>query len=495
MVMGGLDIGTSGCKCTVMRADGKVLSSCYREYGVSRRAGAHEADPAVIWDTAKHVIRDACSQSPEPVQALAVTSFGESVVLLDDGGEPLAPAMLYTDPRGQEQSERLSRELGEQRIFDMCGHSPNAMYSLPKLMYLRETQPELFTRARHILPIHAYIVYRLCGTAVTDYSLAARTMMLDVRKLDWCDELLAAGGVMRSVLPKIVPPGTAAGEILPDLATEIGLPKGAVMVIGCHDQVAAAIGAGALRPGVAVNGSGTVECFTPVFGGIPAQTDLMRQNGYAIVPAVDGLYVTYAFIFTGGALLQWYRDHFAVAAKAEAERSGRSVYAVLDGKVRSDPTGLLVLPHFAGAATPYMDSGAKGAVVGLLLEHDERDLYRALLEGVAYESRVNLERLAQSGVSIGSIRATGGGARSRVWLQIKADILGKPIETLEVDEAGTVGSLMLAGLACGCYATLDQAMALAKTKARIEPAADRIRYDLSYERYKRVYDAVKIIYA
>jgi len=495
MALGGLDVGTSGCKCTVMSAGGEILSSCFKEYRVNRRVGTHETDATVIWKTAREVIREACTESPEPVDALAVTSFGEGVVLLDRTGKPLAPIMLYTDPRGQAQCALLNVELGERRIYEMCGHRANAMYSLPKLMYIRETHRELFDQIRYCLPIHSYLVYRLCGAVVTDFSMAARTMMLDIRKLDWCDELLAVGGMVRSVLPQIVPPGTVAGEILLELARELGLPEKAKIVIGCHDQVAAAIGAGALRPGIAVNGSGTVECITPVFNGIPPETGMMFKNGYAIVPVTSDLFVTYAFIFTSGVLLQWYCDHFVSHGRAEAAKSGKSLYEILDGQIRPDPSGLLVLPHFAGAATPYMDSSAKGAIIGLSLEHDERDVYRALLEGIAYESRVNLKRLEQAGVYIESIRATGGGAKSEGWLQIKADILNKPIEMIETPEAGTVGSLMLAGIAVGVYANLEEAMAFAKVKRRIVPLINRKRYDEIFDKYERVYETVKRIYS
>ena len=492
--LAGLDMGTTGCKCTVATAAGEILAACYREYAVSRTAGAHQADAAVLWDTAKTVIQSACRESPLPVTALAVTSFGESVVLLDGDGQPLFPVLLYTDPKGQEESAALCETLGERRVFGLCGHRPNAMYSLPKLMALSKEAPERFSRIRHILPVASFLAYRLCGECVTDYSLASRTMMFDVRKLDWCPELLEAGGISRAALPQAVPMGTAAGTVKPELAQALGLHQTAKIVIGCQDQIAAVIGAGALSPGLAVLGSGTVECVTPVFDGIPAALDAMLDSGYAIVPAINGLYVTYAFIFTGGALLQWYRDRFAAKAVREAEKRGESAYAVLDREVRPEPTGLLFLPHFAGAATPYMNQNAKGAMLGLTLEHDEKDFYRAILEGIAYESRVNLERLQSAGIPIKALRATGGGAKSKMWLQIKADILNKPLETLQTAEAGTMGSLMLAGLAAGEFSSLTEAMTAVRVKEQIRPGAHREKYDEFFERYRRVYQAMQEIY-
>lgn len=494
MALGGLDIGTSGCKCTIMTAGGELLASCYQAYAVSRTASAHEVEGRVIWEAVRTVIAGACAQSREPMTALCVTSFGESCALLDDQGRELGPILLYTDPRGQEQCDQLTEKLSEERIYDICGHRPNPTYFLPKLMWFRQNQPELYEKIRYVLPVNAYIVFRLTGEAVADYSLAARTMMLDIRTRDWSAELLEAAGIDRGILPRVIQTGTAAGKILRGAAEELGMAPGAVAVIGCHDQVAASIGAGAMRPGTAVNGSGTVECVTPVFDSIPRHQALF-DGGYAIVPAVDGLYVTYAYTLTGGALLQWYRDQFAAGFQAEAKAAGKSIYALLDEKVKPDPTGLLLLPHFAGAATPYMDIHAKGAICGLSLENDAADVYQAMLEGICYETRMNLELLEQAGIVIDSLRATGGGARSGAWLQIKADVLGKPIDTLNVDEAGTVGSLMLAGLATGEYASLEQAAGLVHTVRRLKPAENRDRYAPIYARYRRVYDAMRTIYA
>ena len=492
MALGGLDIGTSGCKCTVMTAAGRTLASRYQAYAVSRTAGAHEVEAAVIWEAVKTVVRGACAASGEPVEALCVTSFGESCVLLDGEGRELAPILLYTDPRGGEQCARLSARMGEEAIYRLSGHRPNPMYFLPKLMWYRDNRPELYDSVRLVLPVNAYVAYRLCGEAATDTTQAARTMMLDIRARDWSGELLTAAGVSRDILPPVTQAGTAVGKALPAVAEELGLPQGAKIVIGCHDQVAAAIGAGALRPGMAVNGSGTVECVTPVFAAIPEAAALF-DGGYAVVPAPGGVYVTYAFIFTGGALLQWYRDNFAGELRARAEAQKTSVYALLDAAVKPEPSGLLTLPHFAGAATPYMDTGAKGAVCGLSLENDAADVYRSLLEGVAYETRVNLELLEAAGIRVDSLRATGGGARSAAWLRIKADILGRPIDTLENDEAGTVGSILLAGLATGGYASLDEAMSAVGVGRRFSPAADRGRYDGLYRKYRRVYAAMKQI--
>jgi xylulokinase len=490
MALGGLDIGTTGCKCTVMTPDGKILATQYQEYASSRTASAHEIDAEAIWAAAQDVIRGVTAESPEPVAALTVSSFGESCVLLGKDGQVLAPVMLYTDPRGQAQCDTLNGKLGADTVFGIGGQPLHVMFTLPKLMFLRDTQPELYARIHAVLPIHSFIIHRLCGEAVSDTSLASRTMMFDIRALSWSGELLAAGGVDKALLPAVLQPGGAAGRIRPSLAGELGLPAAAMIVVGCQDQIAAAIGAGTLKTGAAVNGSGTVECLTPVFDRIPADMRMMAEYGFAVVPVYRGLFVTYAFTFTGGALLQWFRDHFSAGIRAEAEAAGQSVYAYLDSQVGPSPSGLLALPHFAGAATPYMDSAATGAIVGLTLEHGFRDIYRALLEGVAYESRVNLEHLERVGIPVERLRGTGGGAKSRIWTQIKADVLNRPIETLSSAETGAVGSLILAGLAIGAYKTLEEGMSLVKTRELFTPSKNRGQYDAHYRRYLKLYHAV-----
>lgn len=178
MALAGLDVGTTGCKCTVMTSNGRILSSRYQDYTASREAGRHEIDAEVILEGAKTVIRSAFAESAETVSSLAISSFSESCVLTDETGQALAPVVLYTDPRGAEQCERLSKIIEQRRVFGLCGHSPSVMYTLPKLMYIQETTHDLWDKVRHILPIHSFLIYRLCGETVSDYSLAARTMML-----------------------------------------------------------------------------------------------------------------------------------------------------------------------------------------------------------------------------------------------------------------------------------------------------------------------------
>ncbi|MDF2921279.1 MAG: hypothetical protein K0R57_193 [Paenibacillaceae bacterium] len=495
MAIAGLDIGTTGCKCTVYDRSGQLLSEAYREYP-ARETADHGLDASVVWECTKAVLKEAAGVG-KPIAAIGITSFGEAAVLLDRADAPLAFSLLYTDPRGKEQCERLAAHFGGEELFRSTGLKPSPMYTIPKLMHIRENHPGLFAQCERICLFADYMVYMLSGVRQVDYSSASRTMAFDIHTLQWNEAILAFAGISRTLLPAPVPIGTRAGPVRREWARELGLSEDTVIVSGCHDQLAAAIGTGAYKPGMAVDGTGTVECITPVFGtGI--RSHLLYSGSYAMVPFLNGQLATYAFSFTSGALLKWYRDKLA-AAEADAARGlGINPYEFFNGQVdAASPSGLLVLPHFSGAATPYMDPESRGAVIGLTTETTSRDIYQALMEGVTYEMALNLEQLSAAGIEIRTIRATGGGALSDIWLQMKADIWNLPVVSLGAAQSGTLGCIMLAGAACGIYGSVAEAERIF-VKAGRTYAPDPARHEIYrkwYRKYKKCYEAVKTILA
>lgn len=468
-LIAGLDVGTTGCKVTVFSETGENLGREYRDYPVTRETSAQEIDAEAL----RIGVLDAMRAARERfgfIDAVGVTSFGEAFVLTDGAGVPLRPILLCTDNRGACECQEFCNSFGVERAIAISGVKPSESYSLPKLMWIRRHEPEVFARAAFVMMIEDFVIYLLTGERVIDYSLAARSMAFDIHSLRWSEEILGAAGFSVEMFSRPVPTGAVAA-----LAAD-----GMRVVAGGHDQVACAVGAGVFEPGVAAEGAGTVECITPVFSSSPSSLQFQDDN-YCIVPYF-GNYVTYAYSYTGGELCRWCRD-------ALCRRPHREIEAgPYDG-----PTGLLVLPHFAGAATPYMDSGSRGAIVGLSLATTDRDIYLACLESVAYEMRLNMERLASSGVVFSKLVATGGGARSRLWMQIKADVLGLPFDTLETEDAGTVGCAMMAGVAAGIFATIDEAKAvMVRRTGSFVPNLERhALYSAVYERYARLYDAVR----
>ena len=494
----GLDIGTSGCKCTIFSGEGNLCTYSYKEYQtLTPGPGLFELNPHTVWNSVKFVIGNcAKAYSGEKISSLCISSFGEAGIPVSKKGEILYNSLLYTDLRGIVQNQRLQETVGLENIMKLTGLHAHSMFTINKLTWIKENMPDVYKNTWKFMLFEDFILYKLCGTPAIDYSLASRTMAFNVTSMTWEQSILNAAGIEKDIFSPAVASGTVIGTIKNAIAEELGLPKNLRLVTGGHDQACAAIGGGIIEEGKAIDGIGTVECITPAFNQ-PLLNTKMLDNNYACVPhAKKGMYITYAFNFTGGSLLKWYRDNFAAGEQYQAEASGSNVYALLDSKAAAaKSSSILVLPHFAGAGTPYMDTCAKGAIIGLSFDTTSSQIYRALLEGVTFEMLYNLECLSEAGVTINELRAVGGGAKSELWLQIKSDILNKKIETLDVDEAGTLGTAILAGTATGVYDSLDEAAKkLVKVKRVYYPdAKEHERYMEKYRKYKKMYQAMKEI--
>ena len=493
--LAGLDIGTTGCKITVYQANGDRKAEAYREYGPMPSCAPGEIDPAVIKDCVFQVLREVAPNSSE-LAGIGITSFGETAVLLDENDVPLMNSLLYTDSRGEEESRILKEHFTDEKIVTITGIRASSMFTLPKLMWIKKHKPDIWSKVKKIMLIQDYITYLLSGQNDIAYSLAARTLAFDINTLTYSKELLDFAGIDPDMLSRPIPNGAAAGFINNRLALSLGLPFGISIIAVGHDQVAAAFGASVLNPGDCALGMGTVECMTPMFSGIPPRADILHDGGFAIVPyRGEGTYVTYAFTFCGGAMLKWYRDGIGRELTDRLKEEGRNPYAYFDSHISDEPSGLIILPHFAGAATPYMDSEAKGAILGLTLDTTPEDIYRGLMEGVTYEMRLNLESLQDAGIEVGKITAAGGGANSAVWLQMKADILNKPITVSHLPQAGMIGSIILAGLTCRLYYNDEEAFSKFSGESRtFYPRPEMTaKYDKLYAAYKKTYNAVKEI--
>ena len=495
MALMGLDIGTSGCKCTIFTESGEKCSYAYNEYQtINKKEGHFELDPEEVWTAVKSVISEAVQKNnKEKVTALCVSSFGEAGIPLDEKGRILHNSILYTDKRGSEQCNFLINQLGLEKIMKLTGLRAHPMYTISKVMWIKENMPELYSKIWKVMLFEDFILYRLGGVVSIDYSLASRTMAFNIKEKNWENIILNEAGIKNDIFSEPVPSGTVVGTIKPNLAEKLGLSRKVKLVTGGHDQVCAATGGGIFQEGVAIDSTGTVECITPAFNK-PLLNEKMLNYNFACVPhARQDMYVTYAFNFTGGSLLKWYRDNFAKIYKKRAEKKGKNVYQILDEQAAENPTDLLVLPHFAGAGTPFMDMSARGAVLGLSFDTDDSKFYRGLLEGVTYEMLYNIECLEKAGIEIKSLKAVGGGARSELWLQIKADIMGRKISALDVEEAGTLGTVILAGTATGIYKSIDKAAkSLISIKKEYYPDKENHeKYMEQYQKYKKMYEMVK----
>ncbi|MFC4778722.1 L-fuculokinase [Paenibacillus sp. GCM10023252] len=491
----GLDIGSSGCKATIVDSDGEVVAQAGRLYATcSPQPGYYEMDPNEVWQSVQRVIVDVLAQHHKsPITAIGISSFGEAVVPLDCNGEVLANSLTYMDARGGQEANKLADLLGAERIYHLTGCSVHPMHSICKIMWMKEHDPAMFSRVWKFLSFSDYILFKLGAEACTDYSLAARTMAFDITNKCWSEEILEAAGLNAGLFGQPVQSGTLVGTIEAGIAAQLGLPSQVLLVAGGHDQTCAALGAGVIGSGIAVDGLGTTECITPVFDH-PILTKEMAESSYACVPHVlPNKYVTYGFTFSSGSLLTWYLDHWGQSITEEAARTSSNRYERFIQLASADPSPLFVLPHWAGAATPYMDVEATGAIIGLNLASTAADIMKAILEGITFEMMVNVERMEHLGIAIHELRAVGGLANSDAYLQLKADMMGKVVSSLHIGEAGTLGVAILAGKAAGLFHTHEEAVnRLVKVKQAFYPDAARRQFYLErFNQYKKLYPALK----
>lgn len=490
MYLAGIDIGTTGCKCSVYDDEGNFFMEEYEEYRIHITKEEHTIDAEVVWEGIKSVIKKITRQI-QSIEAICVTSFGEASVLLDKDGTVLDKSYLFTDPNGQEECDEITATVGRDYIYENTGIAPGKMYSVCKWCWQKRHKPEIWKKVKYICLFEDYIVYKLTGVRQIDYSLATRTMAFDIYSLEWDTKILDAAEIDVSMLSKVVPIGAKAGNMSLQITEELGFMNRPVIVSGCHDQIAAAIGSGVFNERHGVDGTGTVECITVAFSkGQKIDKMLLQKSGFAIVPYMKDLFVTYAFSYTGGALLKWYRDKVSPMEAKEAYENGQNPYEIYNrGVSDGEPSELLILPYFAGAGTPYMDNSAKGIIAGLTMDTSKEKIYQGIMEGCSYEMKLNLDYLQKAGIAVEKLFATGGGANSKEWLHIKADIYDKEIISLGAAESGTVACILLAGAACGRFRNLEEASKVFITYRDTYFPRKGVK-----EKYKKLFDQYRMIY-
>lgn len=479
MISLGIDIGGTGCKCVAFRDDGSQLAIAYTEYPLA--AGQVNLPPEILTHAVFQVIATCTVQleKKDEIVAITVSSFGESFVAVDADGNPLTDILLYFGNSESAEFSQLVQQVGEEKFMQTARILPDASYSLSKMLYTQKIAEKPVWK---FLFIAGYICWKLSGKVYADVSLACRSLLYDVENRCWSRELLDACGIAESTLPEVLPTGGRVGPMLPEIAQKLGLPENIQVVMGSHDQIVNALGAGVAQIGDAVDTSGTCECITPLFPGIPAGLDFQRNN-FACVPYLeDRGYVTYAYNISAGSVVRWYRDALACHLKED----NRSVYDVLNALAPGEPTNLMVLPFLQGmGGTPDVDVSATGLIAGLTTQTRLPDIYRAILEGVTFEMRYNQEKLNEAGVSFQRLYACGGGAKSPVWLQIKADILNCEIIPVKSDETGAMGSAILGFAAVTGEKPFEIAKRFWKYAAPVRPnPAHADIYDRRYHLYK-----------
>jgi len=491
----GIDVGSGSCKAVVFSESGAVLAKATREYEhppCSPKPGQFEIDADEFWHAAAHVIRSVAANVRPPIRALAVSSHGETFVPVDAHSAPIAPAVMNADSRAVEQSDSWRDSLGENRIYEITGLPLHPMFSLNKVMWLKRHRRDAFDAAAKFVCVEDYVLLKLGMPAVTDYTIASRTMAFDIRRKQWSAGILDAAGVPESKLPEPVPSGTKVGVLPAGIAAGLGLPPGVLVATGGHDQPCGALGAGVIDAGGVADSAGTYECMTAASREPRNTARALAYSLNSYCHAVPDRYVTLAF-FPAGVAVRWFVEQFCAGEQREAERRGVSVYDVLAERIPAGPTGLCITPHFIGSCNPYWDVRATGVAVGLTPAITRHHVYKALYEGIACELALNAGVLEEICGRFDSITITGGGAASPFTVQLRAALAGKRVRTLQSMDAVCQGAAMLAGMAAGIYRDADDAVRqTVRTGEVVEPdPALATAYERQFRQYKAIFPALE----
>jgi len=492
----GIDIGTSGCKAVVFNENGRQVSASYREYNIiSKHAGWAELDTDEVIGKCFDIIRDAASGVEQgSIKGIGISSQGEAFTMVDKNGKALCNALVSSDIRANDLIAQWTEEFGEERLYKITGHTPYPMFSLFKLLWMRKNEPGIWSMADRILCFEDLLQFRLgIKNPSMGWPMAGRTMLFDVVNHQWDTSILSKAGIRIEQLSTPLCSGSLAGFVSKDIALSLHLTEETFVVTGGHDQTCSGLGAGAIESGIAVYSSGTVECITPAFDR-PVFTDELRKSNLCTYDhTAPGMYATVAFSLTGGNILKWFRDEFGKAEVQLAKENKCDPYELLMNEMPDEPSRLMVLPYFTPSGTPYFDVKVKGTILGLDLSVSREEMMRALLEGVAFEIKLNLDILKQSGYEVKELRIIGGGARSLKHVQLKSDVIGMPITIPDVTEAGCMGVAMLAKSFYERKNIRDITGQWVKPVSKVMPKLHS-HYNTKFEQYRKLYQSLKTIY-
>jgi sugar (pentulose or hexulose) kinase len=489
-----VDLGTTAVKVALFNTSGEMMALSTREYSlITPKPSVVEGDVKTYWESFKEGILDLKTKYPFPaenVRALGISAQGETLFFLDKNGVPLRNAIVWMDNRALAEAESLTAEFTNEACYKVTGQvSFDPCWPAAKILWLRKNEPELFRKTAVFALIEDYFIYRMTGKLVTEGSLICSTVYWDITTKQWWKEMLAFLQIGESQLPEIHEPGESVGSILPEVAEELGLSPDTIVCTGALDQAAGAIGVGNISEGI----------FSENIGAALAVCSPVRKPAFhksRIMPihyfGIPDLYMMHSFT-TGGMVLRWFRDAFCDMEKSVGAMIGGDSYDLLGKEAATVPAGcegLIMLPHLNGSMAPDVNPMARGVFYGFTLKHQKPHFIRAIMEALGYLVRRNIDALGNIGIEVGEIRSLGGGARSAVWNQIKADITNRPLVTMQCAEAASLGAAILAGKAAGMYSSVQDACEkMIKTAQRFDPDPTcREIYDRNYERYIQLFN-------
>jgi sugar (pentulose or hexulose) kinase len=496
-----VDLGTTAIKVALFDGEGRPLGSSTQEYVLLTPSTlAVELPVETYWQAFRKgvaALLEATAVAPALIRGLGISAQGETLIFADRDGTPLRNAIVWLDNRAQREADGLNREFPEAETYRVTGQvSIVPTWPAAKVLWVKENEPAVFAAAAKIVLLEDWFIHRLSGRWVCEGSLICSTAYWDIGTRRWWPDMLRRLGIGEDRLPEIRESGEPVGPLLPEVARELGLSPGTVVCTGALDQAAGAIGVGNIAPGFFSENTGAALA-------ICATVDRPFLDPGRRMPChyhgMPGTYMAHTFT-TGGIVLKWYRDMFCQEEMRVGALSGIDPYDLLGReaeRIAPGADGLVLLPHLQGAMAPEANPRARGVLYGITLRHTKAHVARAILESIACIVRRNIEVIEGLGIPVKEIRVLGGGARSAVWNQIKADVTGRTVLTMENTEAACLGAAVLAGMGVGVYPSLAQACAtMVKVKSRHEPDTARASvYSGLYESYVGLFDALGGMFA
>ncbi|MGX8702578.1 xylulokinase [Caproiciproducens sp.] len=489
----GLDLGTTALKIALFEKNGNLLAVSTQEYDlITPKVNYVEEDVEVYWSAFYNGLQDIKRQhdvrSGDSI-ALAISAQGETLVCLGADGKPLRNAIVWMDNRAGAEANELASHFGNETCYKVTGQvSFEPCWPASKILWLRNKEPEIFTHTEKFLLLEDYFIYRMTGLCATEGSLVCSSTYWDIINKTYWQEMLTYLGIRESQLAPVRESGEVVGKMLPEVSAALGLCGDVTVCTGALDQAAGAIGVGNIREGMFSEniGSALAIC-APVSKPTFDPNRLMPLHYFAI----PDMYMMHTFT-TGGMTLRWFRDKFCQDEMTVASLMEGSDYYLMDREAEKIPAGcegLSMLPHLSGSLAPDVNAKAKGVWFGITLKHTKAHFIRSIMESVGYILRRNIETLGNMGISVNEIRSLGGGSNSPLWNQIKADITGKRLVTMQSKEAACLGAAILAGKATGIFSSLETAVdSMALVKQSFE--ADEVNcavYDTGYEMYCKLF--------
>lgn len=498
MLLLGIDIGTTAAKAALFSPDGRLQAVGQAEYKVNHvRPGWVEQDPEDWWLATCIAIRQALVNVPggeEQIGGVAVSAQAPTLVALDRFGQPVRPALIWMDRRAEAEVRQINEQLGAETVYRVTGNRTDAFYVAPKLLWFKNHEPDLFKKTHKLVQINGYINYRLTSAYSLDNVHAGLLQLRNYMTGEWSAALCDLCGVEPSQFPEILPGHHIQGEVTPEAAEATGLRPGTPVMVGTVDGAAAAVEAGAVDPGSAAEMTGTSTVLI-----MPNDGSVTESAFIAMPHAIPGLHLLLGAMVASGASLRWYRDQFGQVEIQAASNLKLDPFDLLTqqaAQIKPGSDGLIFLPYMMGERAPLWHTNARGVFFGVSLATQKAAFIRAILEGTAFALRHNVEVARKAGVILTEVRSVGGGTRSALWNQIKADVLGVPVLLPKASVGAPFGDAVLVGMGLGLYPDVNRSLReIVRLQTRYEPNADNhARYNQVYPIFRSIYENLRDVF-